>query len=258
MDRDKLTELERYDARAREQLDGSGALTAPSGFGASAMPHYLRAPYLHYEKQIAALVRPDHRVLELGAGSGLHTLSLARTGAAVIASDISSQSLALLDRHALSMGEKVTTCLADMEALPFEDNSFDVVACAGSLSYGLPESVDTEIIRVLRKGGLFLCVDSLNHNPIYRLNRLIHSRQGRRTKSTLKRMPDLGRISRISRHFDAAEVHFFGALTFAMPLAARLVGAERAGFLSDFFDRVAKVRRSAFKFVLIAKSLDKA
>lgn len=258
MDRDTRAELERYDARARNQLDGLGDAAPSSGFGSSTMPHYLRAPYLHYEDQIAALVRPDHRVLELGAGTGLHTLSLASTGAVVIATDISSQSLTLLDRRILSVGQKVNTCLAHMEALPFEDNSFDVVACAGSLSYGVPELVDAEVIRVLRKGGLFLCVDSLNHNPIYRLNRLIHSCRGRRTKSTLKRMPDLERIAQISRHFGVSEVHFSGALVFAMPLMAWLVGAERAGSVSDLFDRIANVRRSAFKFVLIAKSLNKA
>ena len=58
-----------------------------------------------------------------------------------------------------------------MEDLPFSNNSFDVVASAGSLSYGSKKIVDKEILRILRPNGIFICVDSLNNNPIYRFNR---------------------------------------------------------------------------------------
>ena len=61
----------------------------------------------------------------------------------------------------------LTTCLADIECLPFKSNSFDVVVSAGVLSYGIHEVVLNEIHRVLAPGGCFICVDSLNHNPLY-------------------------------------------------------------------------------------------
>lgn len=143
--------------------------------------------------------------------------------------------------------------MADMEMLPFEANSFDVVTSAGSLSYGDPMLVDAEIRRVLRPGGLFICVDSLNHNPVYRLNRWLHYKKGERTLSTLLRMPTLNRIESISKGFKDTDVHFFGAVSYIMPILARIIGQDQAAKVSDTVDRLVRVRRAAFKFVLVGR-----
>ena len=256
MDKDKLVELHRYDARAQSQLSAAGAAPEAGEFGSGALPQYLRTPYIVYEKCVSEFVGPRDHVLELGAGSGLHTWALAQTRARVTATDISPNSLKLLERRIANAGAGVSvrTQVADMESLPFADASFDVVACAGSLSYGEPALVDAEIRRVLRPGGLLVCVDSLNHNPIYRLNRWLHYRRGARTRSTLRRMPDLARIESLGSGFASVNVRYFGALSFAMPALARLCGQKRAQVISDCFDRVTGVKRSAFKFVLIAKA----
>ena len=57
-----------------------------------------------------------------------------------------------------------------MESLPFKDKSFDIVACAGGLSYGDNKKVANEIYRVLKDNGSFICIDSLNENPFYKFN----------------------------------------------------------------------------------------
>jgi len=161
--------------------------------------------------------------------------------------------LLVLWRFCPSIGRPgVKICVADMESLPFEANSFDVIAIAGSLSYGEPDLVDAEVRRVLRPGGIFICVDSLNHNPIYRFNRWFHFLRGRRTKSTLLRMPTIARIQSISMEFKSAEVSYFGAVSYLMPVLAGIMGQSRAAQISDTVDRVVHVRRSAFKFVLVA------
>lgn len=256
MEKDKLVELHRYDARAQALLSASGSAPSVVG-GADAMPQYLRTPYIFYEKCVGELIDSQDQVLELGAGTGLHTWALAQTGARVTATDISPSSLKLLEQRIVNMGASVGTQVADMESLPFADDSFDVVACAGSLSYGEPTLVDAEIRRVLRPGGLLVCVDSLNHNPIYRLNRWLHYWRGARTKSTLQRMPRLSRIDALSTGFVTVNVRYFGSLSFAMPVVAWLSGAMWAQAVSDFSDRLIGVKRSAFKFVLIAKGLQK-
>lgn len=253
-DKDRHVELHRYDARALLQLSASEAVTMADKHGSNAMPQYLRSPYIYYEKCIGELIHAKDHVLELGAGSGLHTWALVRTGAYVTAADISPNALKLLEQRIAGGGGCISTRVADMEALPFSDASFDVVACAGSLSYGDPALVDSEIRRVLRPGGRLVCVDSLNHNPIYRLNRWLHYIRGARTRSTLQRMPNLARIEALSRGFSTVHVEYFGALSFAMPLVARLFGQERAKTISDRFDRLIGVRRSAFKFVLVSTS----
>jgi ubiquinone/menaquinone biosynthesis C-methylase UbiE len=249
---DKLIEKTRYDARAQSQMAGS-AMVAEVPLGSQTMPAYLRSPYNFYEQKIAELIRPNHRVLELGAGAGLHTRVLLQTGAQVIASDISPSSLSLLKQRFQYTPGDLKTEVADMERLSFEASSFDVIAIAGSLSYGEPHVVDAHIRRVLRPGGMLICVDSLNHNPVYRTNRWLHYLRGNRTKSTLKRMPDLARIKALGEGFSNVSVHYFGAFSFAMPVLARLLGENVAQAASDRVDQLVGVRRSAFKFVLVAQ-----
>ncbi len=250
---DKSVDRQRYEELARLALNSETRFD-PHELGAAGIASELRAPYRFYEQVVRELVSPAHDVLELGAGSGLHTATLLRTGARVTASDISPSSLELLETRlaALAAGHLLTR-VADIEALPFESGSFDVVACAGSLSYGDPELVDAELLRVLRPGGAFVCVDSLNHNPIYRVNRWLNYRRGKRTLSTLHRMPDSRRIEGISQHFTSAKVRYFGSITWALPLLGRVFGFAGASRVSDAFDDLIGVERSAFKFVLTAE-----
>lgn len=270
---DKSVERQRYDERARRALAASAATHAsdasglPPGdsrpaaerFGSAAIAPILRAPYLAYEEALRRVIAPSDRVLELGAGTGLHTQALLRTGAHVTATDISPNALALLARDlGPGAGDRLETRVADMERLPFENESFDVVVCAGSLSYGDPETVDAEVSRVLRPGGSFVCVDSLNHNPVYRFNRWVHFLRGHRSRSTLRRMPDMRRIASIGSHFERVQVRYFGGLTWVMSLVARAAGDQRAAALSDALDRRLRVTRSAFKFVLVASGRSKA
>jgi SAM-dependent methyltransferase len=250
MNHDKQTEYLRYDTRAQSLLaEEPSAVETARAFGSSTIPPVYRAPYSYYEQCIHRHIAQDHDVLELGSGTGLHTYALTQTGARVVAGDISSHSLEVLSQR---IGGGVKTRVADMESLPFEGSSFDVVACAGSLSYGNPDMVDAEIKRVLRPGGIFLCVDSLNHNPIYRLNRWIHYLKGDRTKSTLLHMPTMERIQSIVKGFKSNEVRFFGAVSYLMPICARIIGQRHAAKVSDTVDRLIHVRRAAFKFVLVA------
>lgn len=251
-DQDKLIERKRYDERALSQLSCPFECTLPP-LGSLTMPPYLNAPYVHYERSISYLIRPEHEVLELGSGSGLHSRVLLQTGAKITASDISPNSLSLLKQRFQSISGNLRTEVADMECLPFNDSSFDVITSAGSLSYGDPFLVDSEIRRVLRPGGMLICVDSLNINPIYRVNRYIHYMRGNRSKSTLKRMPNLERIIALSSGFSGVDVRYFGAMSFAMPIVARFFGENTAQVASDRFDQLVGVKRSAFKFVIVAQ-----
>jgi ubiquinone/menaquinone biosynthesis C-methylase UbiE len=252
MEQDKLIERARYDARAQLKMAGS-AMIAEVPLGSKSMSVFLQSPYIWYEQNISKLIQPSHCVLELGAGTGLHTWALLQTGALVTASDISPNSLSLLKLQFKNVSGNLRTEVADMENLPFDDSSFDVITSAGSLSYGDPYLVDTEIRRVLRPGGMFICVDSLNHNPVYRLNRWLHYLRGNRSMSTLKRMPNLARIRSLGEGFSSVNVRYFGALSFAMPVVARLLDENTAKVASDRIDQLLGVRRTAFKFVMVAQ-----
>ncbi len=239
---DRLLEQRRYDARASN---------AAELVGIDSVPEELRAPYHAYVQALRKHVSAGTCVLEIGAGTGEFTREIALCGARLCASDISVQSLLALRRRYEGWTD-ISVIAADMEKLPFPDVSFDAVTGAGSLSYGNSERVLSEIYRVLRPGGVFVCIDSLNNNPIYRFNRWIHFLRGDRSRSTLLRMPKLRSISSYVDKFGSASVEYFGAISWLTPILKRLFGARIAADMSDQFDRLVGVKGSAFKFVMTA------
>ena len=100
-----------------------------------------------------------------------------------------------------------------MEILPFDNETFDIIACAGGLSYGNNKLVLNEIHRVLKQNGTFICIDSLNENPIYKLNRYVHYLRGNRTKSTLKRMPDRKLLEDYKSKFGITKINYSKQVT---------------------------------------------
>lgn len=248
MKADRNIEKDRYNIRSASKglehhVDGSR--------GSSSIPLVLQAPYLHFEKLISASL--DHKmvVLEVGAGTGEHSGVLVDSGAIVVALDISENSLRLMKRSYIGCSGLVVSA-GDMEFLPFRSHSFDMVTSAGSLSYGDNQRVMREIWRVLKPNGVFICVDSLNHSWVYRLNRWWRFKRGDRSLSTLKRMPNLELLDAYLETFGRVECRFFGAITWLMPIFCRILGPAAASLISDKCDHFFQTRASAFKFVMLA------
>lgn len=253
---DTETERDRYERRARDLLRQHGL--EKSQACPPALAGTLAAPYRHYARAISSVLRPGMAVLELGAGTGMHSRILCAPGVDTTLSDISPSALEVLRRRFEVPQVAVTTVVTPMESTPFPDSSFDLVASAGSLSYADPSALDTEIARVLRPGGSFVCVDSLNHNPVYRLNRWVHWRiRGDRTRSTLLRMPTLARMDALGRRFQRWSLRGFGAWSWLWTPLSRLVGEAAAARCNDACDGLPGSRRLAFKFVFEAHGLRK-
>src|SRR5262245_45164771 len=104
------------------------------------------------------------KVLELGCGPGRFAALLAALGCEVVAADpLSFETWPLILRH------HRVTFLADVHAerLPFDDGSFDAVACLGALLYfNDPDAAFREIHRVLRPRG-DLVVRTVNRGNLY-------------------------------------------------------------------------------------------
>lgn len=65
-------------------------------------------------------------------------------------------------------------------------------------------------------------------------------------------MPTVRLIEDYGRRFGRMEARYFGAASWAMPFASKVIGDEAAATLSDRIDGWFQIRRSAFKFVMIA------
>lgn len=251
---DKLTERDRYERRARALLARIDSLEfGPDG--AASQPLAIRRPYIVFEEYVRHSVRPGDDVLDVCCGTGLFSLVAARAGAHVTAADIAEYNLTIAYRRAQRAGLSLQAVVADAERLPFADGSFDVVTCAGSLSYVDLEKLLGEITRLVRPGGSFICVDSLNHNPIYRLNRYAHYLRGHRTKSVISRTPTLTTVGLLAAAFPVEnQTRFFGIFSWLSPLFHPWLGSEHTAALLDHWDdHLPALHRYAFKFVFAGR-----
>ena len=241
---DKYIEKIRYDKRAELLLNTDRIRHLEKS------KKYLNTPYEHYFKVLKEQESCQSKLLEIGAGMGENTEPLVDMTYEVCATDISPKSVKLMNNVFYECAN-FSAEVADMEKLPFDDESFNVVCSAGSLSYGDNAVVMNEIYRVLKPEGVMIVVDSLNNNPIYRFNRYIHYLKGNRSKSTLVRMPTISLIDKYTKKFGHVEVKFFGAITWIFPLLSKVLTEQVIINLSNWVDVRFNIKRAAFKFVMV-------
>ena len=99
------------------------------------------------------------RILDVACGTGDSTISIAKAaaeGSSVIGADISEGMMALVKGKAekAGVGERISLQVADGEALPYEEGTFDRVTCAfGIRNFEHKEKGLEEFLRVLKPGG---------------------------------------------------------------------------------------------------------
>jgi ubiquinone/menaquinone biosynthesis C-methylase UbiE len=102
----------------------------------------------------AAGVRTGQRVLDVAAGSGATAIPAALAGGDVVASDLTPELLAAGRSAAIATGVALEWVVADAEALPFADASFDTVLSSfGAMFAWNHQAVADELVRVTRPGG---------------------------------------------------------------------------------------------------------
>jgi SAM-dependent methyltransferase len=98
---------------------------------------------------------PGQHVLDLACGTGNAAIPAARAGAQVTGVDLAPRMLETARRRSDQAGVEVEWIEADIEDLPFEPESFDVVLSTfGCMFAPRHEVVADEISRVLRPGGV--------------------------------------------------------------------------------------------------------
>lgn len=119
----------------------------------------------------AVAPRPGERILDLAAGTAASSVSLARSGAHVVAADFSPGMIAEGRRRHGGI-PNLEFAEADATDLPFEDESFDAV----TMSFGLrnviePRTALRELLRVTKPAGrLVIC--EFSHPPSRAFNGL--------------------------------------------------------------------------------------
>ncbi len=105
---------------------------------------------------------PYRTALEIGAATGHYALNLMQAGVIdeVTITDLAPGMVAAARANAAALGFEVDTAVADAEALPFADGSFDIVIGRGVLRH-VPDTEQClrEVVRVLTPGGRFVIAD---------------------------------------------------------------------------------------------------
>ena len=124
-------------------------------------------PGKSWKAMAEALLRlmPPQVIADLGAGDGSFSLLLAQSATKVLAVDSSAKMIEFAREQAQRHHVKnVDYRLGDMEELPIDDASVDIVFFSQSLHHGLhPDRAICEAARVLKPGGRIAILDLAKH-----------------------------------------------------------------------------------------------
>jgi ubiquinone/menaquinone biosynthesis C-methylase UbiE len=135
---------------------GSAAATAPEGsreyFVQIERRRYELEPFIHRFAEFESAT--GKKVLEIGVGAGTDHVQFARAGAELHGVDLTEHGVELVRRRLALERLSSDLHVADAEALPFPDDSFDIVYSWGVLHH-TPDTrrAVAEAVRVTRPGG---------------------------------------------------------------------------------------------------------
>jgi len=138
--------------------------------------YYIMPEYKYFVKKILRKGIKSGRVLDIGTGSGLLAIELAKVKDChfeIVALDISENMIKQARENARRYGveSKIRFLVLTASALPFADNSFDLVISYASLHHWLkPVTVFDEVARVTKKTGHAIIRDNkrVYQNPVWK------------------------------------------------------------------------------------------
>ena len=201
----------------------------------------------------------DRNVLEIGVGLGSDHYRLLANGNRVTAVDLSIEHLRHTRRHLSLEGFPARPVRGDAEALPFPDETFDLVYAFGVLHHtpDLKASL-REIHRVLKPGGealiglyhrnsWFFWVQTFFVNGLLKLGFIRKGWRGVLSEIEFRRNPDSARplvrvysrrqVARVFGHFDRVTLRTCHVERSHFSLFGRLLGARSRDQLEEGFSR---------------------
>lgn len=248
----KKIEESRYDKRALKIIEKLKETHNADLNEVENISSLIKTQYLFYKKLIKDKVKKGMKVLEIGCGTGEFSWQAISSGAYVTLLDISENSLEAARYRFKKNMKNIKLKKGDMEDIPFDEESFDIVLSSGSLSYGDHKIVRNEIFRVLKNNGYFICIDSLDHNLIYKLNRFIHFIKGERTWDTISRIPNL-KLIKSYEQFGYGKHFYFGSFIWLINIFKVILTGDQIIKISLFMDKFFANHLTAFNFVMVVK-----
>jgi SAM-dependent methyltransferase len=164
------------------------------------------------------------RVLEVGCGPGGHGIALAERGGIVTGIDISNTAVELASRKAAEYPQlSIDYRLGNVEALDFDDGTFDIVCGTGIVHHVNVDRFSSEVRRVLKQGGSAVFYEPVAYSPIAFLYRIMTP--AGHTPDEHPMVTDDMAVLR--HHFSHVHDYFFSLLSpAAIPLLKKPLGEQ--------------------------------
>jgi len=256
MEERKKKEINYYDERATEWLSLNDKKWDRDfeGFDPFLLSSYKFLPEYLKDKS------NGKRLLDYGAGNGVHSFWLARLGAKVTAIDLSEKLLNIAKMRKEKFYSKcdVEFVKMDAEKLDFEDNCFDIIFDGGTFSSLDLTKALPELARVLKKDGFVIGIETFGHNPITNFKRMLNRLFGKRTGWAASHIFSSREIELSKKYFDNIQIFYFHVISWlAIPLLRVSIFTGLLNFL-EILDgallRVPFLRKYSFKVVFVLKN----
>jgi ubiquinone/menaquinone biosynthesis C-methylase UbiE len=222
----KVIEKQHYDAKVLDQFHDTQV-----DYGLTSLADQaLIAAHRYFDRVVKETIahRQKGDILDYGCGTGVKTISYASDRWRLTGIDISPESVKFARKLAQQRGITADYMIMDCENMQFPDNRFDVI-----IDYGTFSSLDInkamfEIIRVLKKNGTLIAIETLGHNPLYNLRRKINVLTKRRTAWAAGHIMKLSDWAHMTSYFRQSEIKHFALLTpCTVPLLKLVPGRYR-------------------------------
>lgn len=126
------------------------------------------AEYRRFAERLKAGLPEGGDVLEVAPGPGFLSIEMAKGGKFhVTGLDISKTFVEIARKNAAETGVKVEFVHGNASAMPFADNSFDLLVCRAAFkNFSEPVKALREMHRVLRRGGTAIVADLRRDTPM--------------------------------------------------------------------------------------------
>jgi ubiquinone/menaquinone biosynthesis C-methylase UbiE len=190
-----------------------------SRYGSQAIPLPFAAPYRYAEMMISGfhLQSPEKlKFLDLCCGTGIHSIYPAKREFNVYGIDISAKSIEAAKQLASKnhVSDRCTFIVEDATQIDFPDSFFDIVFISGSLYYLHLNNTLIMIDRLLKKGGMFCCIETYKDNRWMRAIRFWKNIiRKNRDEQTMNNLMGRKEIERIEKSFSVAQTTYFDFFT---------------------------------------------
>jgi SAM-dependent methyltransferase len=113
------------------------------------------------------------RILDYGSGMSEGGIYLAKQGAHVVATDVSSGMLDAAQRLAKRHGVEIETRVVEGDRIPGGDDEFDLIYGNGVLHHAPLDTAIPELARILKPNGTGCFIEPLPYNPVINIYRRI-------------------------------------------------------------------------------------